>query len=739
MPTLRNRIALAAQALKGAVTFDHSHLFLTGQPVNGVGAQPTSAAYSNSWVAFSCIKRLATDAAGIPLRVLTDPDKEDSEAPSSNALAQLIKSPSPSFSQSEFVQWIVTWLNLRGEFFVTFDDPVRPKELLFWSDPLCWREIMQNERVVGWEYRKAGVQRQHAAINVIHHRYVNPMNPWRGQAPIAAAAIPYSIDVNTGRMQNDIVAKGGERSPIFSADADMTTPQRQAAIDVLRSRSGSGDGTQPRPVLLPAGITVVDPKFISADLSILDKQASQPDRICAVFGMSKSLLGFEDIDKYATFQGRLKVYFTQTLIPMLHGMEATFDAFFNRYMPSEYRGFVRFDLDAVSALADSVAEKFAAAVQAHNGGLPWTVCNDRFDLGLDLTMVPGADRVLVSSTLAPIDAVLDEWDNPAPTPPPPPAAAPPPPPTDGADGGDAPPPADDAPDKSDVRARSIKAVALNSTSAKQQAIIKRAKDTRSRLQRSHRLMKMEGQMRRDWKGIVGATMQRTLLALRDATTEAQASDAVSAGMGEFKVRARALAAKYHDLAVREGMRSIVELVAGKMSDAELHVWKSTAPWRPEVNAAIESRTKHIDDMSDALFDDVRDAALNSVREGLSYVEVANAVAERFDLGRGGFGRAITIARTEVGSAYNVARFAEMKANGFTKHMWITSDDELVRDGTQPPDFFDHAQCHEETVDIGEPFSCELTYPMEDGGEAGNVINCRCETIPIEDDSGDIGD
>jgi uncharacterized protein with gpF-like domain len=74
----------------------------------------------------------------------------------------------------------------------------------------------------------------------------------------------------------------------------------------------------------------------------------------------------------------------------------------------------------------------------------------------------------------------------------------------------------------------------------------------------------------------------------------------------------------------------------------------------------------------------------------------------------------------------------MKGQGFKRHKWQTNGDELVR-GNDPNDRFNHAICHDKDVAIGDPFPCGLTYPMEDGGEAGNVINCRCEAIPFLED------
>ena len=130
-----------------------------------------------------------------------------------------------------------------------------------------------------------------------------------------------------------------------------------------------------------------------------------------------------------------------------------------------------------------------------------------------------------------------------------------------------------------------------------------------------------------------------------------------------------------------------------------------------------------------LFNDVLAAAVEAVRSGNEGDDLVKVVAERFGSGPGGLTRAVTIARTEIGSAYSVARNAEMTGQGFTRHQWLTASDEQVRDGSEPGEF-DHSKCDGEVRDVGELFSCGLEFPMAPGGEAGNVINCRCETIPL---------
>lgn len=710
---IEKRISVAVEKA-ASTTFGFSQAFLQGLPLpvsNG-----SEQAYDNSWVAYSCIKRLATDAAGIPLVVLSDPEDMDSVVSDTHPLAHLLKYPSPHFSQSEMVQWWVTWLNLRGEFFTTFDDSIKPTEMLFWSDPKDWRENMASGRVESWTRLENGRQVTDPAMSVFQHRYINPTNPWRGQSPIKAAAKAHSIDTGADALQEDIVARGGERAVLYRSAIDLTQPQRDQALAQLRARR-RGDGTVGKDVLLPNGVEVINPQFIEDDLSILDSQAAQPEKICAVYGLSRSLLGIEAIDQFATFKSRVKVYFTQTMIPMLTGIENSADRFVHRNMSSKYHGFMRFDLSKVDALAEDMAAKFTAAGLAHASGLPWTVCNERFDLGLDTTKIPGADVVLVSAGLVPVESIIEAWENPPEPEPEPVAPVVPAPEADPEDPDEGP---EDEPTPPPPPAKAT---------ARQDVITKRAMDSRSNLQRQVRLLKSEQAMQGEWRKAVGVSARKTGAAVSTVTTADEVSTAVSLGMAGLAERLVGLSEKYHQKAAREGQRAIVEIASGKMSDSELEIWKARAPWGPETESFIAQRKNLVKGMADDLFDDVTAAARDAVIKGVESSELVSLVAQRFMHGPAGTTRAVTIARTEIGSAYSVARHEEMKGQGFERHQWLTASDEAVRDGSEPGEF-DHQKCDGEVVNVGEKFSCGLTYPMEAGGEAGNVINCRCETIPL---------
>lgn len=87
-------------------------------------------------------------------------------------------------------------------------------------------------------------------------------------------------------------------------------------------------------------------------------------------------------------------------------------------------------------------------------------------------------------------------------------------------------------------------------------------------------------------------------------------------------------------------------------------------------------------------------------------------------------RAQTIARTETARAYNATRHLVMEEQGVREIEWLSANDERVR--TDP---YNHA-IDGERRRLGERFSNGLRFPGDPEGAAGNVINCRCVTVPV---------
>jgi SPP1 gp7 family putative phage head morphogenesis protein len=85
-------------------------------------------------------------------------------------------------------------------------------------------------------------------------------------------------------------------------------------------------------------------------------------------------------------------------------------------------------------------------------------------------------------------------------------------------------------------------------------------------------------------------------------------------------------------------------------------------------------------------------------------------------------RAKMIARTEVTSAMNGGSLLYYKAIGATGKVWITANDEAVRET--------HRACQDQgEIGIDQVFDANSMQAPGMGNEPGEVINCRCSLKP----------
>ena len=659
------------------------------------------AAYENSVTAYSCIRRKAQDISSAPLLFLVDPDSVAREVEKNHPIRRLWAQPNRHFSREQTIQFFATFLDLRGEAFLAFDNPERPTQIFPFYDPSWWRyDTGAQGAPILWHMQHGTLMGDFLPSEVLHHRYINPSDPYRGQSPLKAASADYAIETGGGSLQQSIIKRGGERGILYTVPDSWSQPQRDQAKAALRGRRVR-DNEIGKDTLLPTGVSVVDPRFIEDDYDILAALPRSDERICNVYGVPASLLSAKD-DNYATFKGRQRIYWSSTLVPTMRGIESAFDQFFGR----QFGVFIRFDLAKVEALKDNLGDQVVIAGQLKSAGWPWAAIEERLQIGTPLALIPEADTVLVSSMLAPADKLIEEWEIPLAPDPVPAPLAPVPPPADGSSG------------KGEPRHVVRDATGLPLTNT---LIRRRALDARETIGRTRRMAKLERELKTGWRSLLSTWKGKAIRAADGAGGDVSRIEQAMRDLQPQLSKAMVdLTAPAHLAAAREGMTSIL-LITGKVDFGDQQIVRESKV--PELSPAardwILNRKNRISGMADDLVNGLTSQIRDAVVSGAEISEITAIVAETFDVRAS---RAVTIGRTEVGTAYNVSRYAEMGEQGFEQHEWMTSEDELVRE--------EHADCDGEVRAIGDLFPCGLSYPMEDGADAANTVNCRCSTLPV---------
>jgi len=123
-------------------------------------------------------------------------------------------------------------------------------------------------------------------------------------------------------------------------------------------------------------------------------------------------------------------------------------------------------------------------------------------------------------------------------------------------------------------------------------------------------------------------------------------------------------------------------------------------------------------INDTTSEQIRLRVERAIEQGMTTKELRDDIVNLFD--EISEGRAMTIARTETGGAYNFGTLEAWKQSGVVaKKQWFSARDEKVRDS--------HKALDGQIVPIDSLFSNGLMYPLDQtAGKPEEVINCRCD-------------
>ena len=701
-------------------TLTPEEAFLRGLPMDSFlgGTGSIASAYENSAIAFACIRRISVDAGNAPYLLLTDKDDPESAIPDDHPISRLFRQPNPWFEKNQFMEYIYTLLNLRGEFFLTFDNPTSPTEIIQFWDPLFWKaSVTSDMRLVGWKYLHQTVSFTVMPSDLIHHKLTNIRDPFRGQSPLKAAGSALWTEMDGDNLTASIMARGGEQGIVYTTDEKLLPTQEDELQAALRARRAAR-ATVANDTLLTGGMSILDPKFTGFDYQLFDRMGPAEQKIIQAYGLSPSLIGRDDEPNYATFMGRLRIYWRQTLLPMMTSVESTFDEFLN-----PFGVYFRYDRANIAGLQEDLKELSQIALILNRGGIPWDVINDRLKLGLDTKKIPGSDEIMVPGTVVPLSRLLEEFDNP-----PEPAPAPVPPPVEPEDDPEAnPPPEDNEDDTEDGKRLRL---------PDYETVVARSKDISTLIARTRKLAGLERAVTSAWRKL---NLKYKDLAVKEMEKAIAENHTIEGAVLQFADRFEPLmVGDFSDKAVEdilprsiqaagEGEVSIEQLVK-RLTDIEIKQFSKEPADLMSAKSIefIRDRERLVKGMGPRLFNrmmtDIEELVRHEGEVGEVAGAVRNMVSRTFSAS---VSRAVTIGRTEIGTAFNVGRFNNMQEQGYGHHEWITNIDEFTRE--------DHADSDGEVRKVGDLFPSGLDYPQSPMGDAGQVINCRCLTIPLTEE------
>lgn len=334
-----------------------------------------------TWVQ-KAISRTSDQLKHLPVQVVSaSDDKPIAKHPVSEAFAN----PNDSMTNADmWNEWVVS-LSLGGECFTEIDQSEGQMQL--WTHRPDKVDVRKDERdtrrprAAGYDITyedgtQAFIDYQHC----IHNAYYNPINSWRGLAPIAAARQGITVGLLAQNWSKLFLKNNARPDFAIIAPQGLTPSERDRYLANFFARHR---GNPHEPVILEEGITDIKPfSFAPKDLEWMQQQEYSRAEVAALFGVPDEIMGYGR-DTYQNFETAMKVFWTLTVKPLIDWRDADLTKFFTYSLPLLKPGqIVKTDVSGIGVLQEDKRPKAELAKIYHSMGVPFNRLDEVMGLGI---------------------------------------------------------------------------------------------------------------------------------------------------------------------------------------------------------------------------------------------------------------------------------------------------------------------------------------------------------------------
>lgn len=711
---MKNPFIMSPAELK-AVVPNFDPMFSTPYPSYAFDNNPFAAMRQKPGVAhpwlYAAVSTIIRNYIQCPLRMfdVNDPETMIEDHP----LLRLLRRPNPSMSGTNFLEsicWQILLPTKRtpgGQSFI-FDGDGRanfrrgdlPDELWTVDDSGVGPMLTQQKVLAGWQFEVTDTspydygKMKLLLDEVIRVNYFNPYAINRGLAPgnplrVALSQDASSNEFNTRFFQNFAGLPGmlSSKTPIMKNQLDEARANFQKYFEGARNAGKIG--------FLPYDVEYKELSLSPADARYLESQGWNRDQILAAYQVSKfAVQQYEDLN-HATAKEAKKQLFDNAIQPMDRLiMEELNEAWVEHMDRGQWR--ICADFANVAALRDDRELNWKCAEIAVMLGIPPLIAlrmNSIPTEDLDEKKMPWLLQNQGPNAAFQSDEKDDPKDDPKKKPP--------------KKGKTARRKIGMTREEKDALWMDYNGKVLTPGEAGLIANVRRYFVTER-----NRTLDLVDSWKSSGRGVAGTTPASFML---DKGHE----DLLLRGMmGRFYVAQADRAQRYAQAQIRDAIAAAAQKdLTSSSTQVEIREW-------------ILRRLNYISEVNTTTFDGLEDRLskilAQSVKDELTNDETARAIREGIqEVYQGRINNSKTIARTETGSVSSFVQFVEMdalEAPGKKKE-WLASKDESGYDSNVRPT---HRHADEQgPIDYDAEFVNGLSYPMQTGKPAAEVINCRC--------------
>lgn len=750
---------------------------MLGLRTNFRGRATIQSPYRESGWVHACMKPRGQAVAQVPVEFWTaNPaiDKQAKKLPADHPLCRTFRSPNPLHTQAQFFEacalhrgldgldlWLL--MDASGKPLVSFPEKGEPKPIDPELEipipamimPFRGRMVAYTTDARGWPTQYQITQWGGGAVRVppqtvLILRDYDPDNPIGGLSDVDAALSEIDLDWQAQRYQRALLENSGDPGGYVKIDGQLAQPEEAALKNEVKQQFSIERAGEWR-VLTGKNLEYIPYKNTPRDMEFHQLQSWTRDKIAAILGVPPPVIGVLDNATLANFEQAIRLFWLggNGVLAYVKSVEDVINGHFlprlrkDRTTPETV--YARFDTSGVRALQEN--KQLQLDIASKLVGLLRIGADEALKLvGIESEPLRFGKNVLVPSSLVPIESVISGDTLPD-------ATADPKKPDDTGDDEDPasePDPAEDSEKAATPVTRGAEAPAEDEALKARSVYWEQREAAYARAGRAE----VKRRYIRWSKRLEAAYLKR----LREFAKKGPAAlrstkrDILDDILDPLNLDPRALDPLLVDQAQwAKNMRTTLEVsIRDVFEEALLDMAQELdvdpiGIEAPRVIHELEAQLLQlVEGHTSVLAERVREALLHGLETATSTGTLQELVLEVLPALEGSLkqafadreGRALTIARTEVGTASSTARDMQMREGGVTTTEWISSRDQAVR-GTPGGPYedaqFSHYELDGKAAAIGTEFDPTnhpgLTRPHDPNAQAGDSVNCRCYARP----------
>lgn len=282
------------------------------------------------------------------------------------------------------------YLDLVGEsFWILLRDGDEPTEI--WPVRPDWMKVVPSKTnvVESFIYSPGGTSINTVKFDpkdVIHFKYFNPLNPYRGKGTVQAGAMAIDIHTFAQEYNRNFFFNSALPGLVFTTDQKLQPDAIKRFMESWQSKFG-GKGNSNKVGFLGGGLKVDKISQTAKEMDFKELQSMMRDDILAVFKVPKTIIGLTDDVNRANAEATTRSFMERTVTPRMKKLITHLNEF---YLPN-WQEDVFFDFD------DPAPEDTELKLKIYESGLNlgWLTPNEVREQE-NLPPVEGGDKVYIS-------------------------------------------------------------------------------------------------------------------------------------------------------------------------------------------------------------------------------------------------------------------------------------------------------------------------------------------------------